>query len=202
MRLLYLLVTLLLVTSCGLNKIRFTRVPQVISISDNQVIKELSTKRNPKIITADQSVEEVHEFIDINKQQTNIDHFESGEVHSELPEIVADSSDLSDTERQIIEWQAQKAEYNAKRSAINSSIFIPSIGFGILASILIGSSIPFFVGLLIGLAFMILGILLYVRSSRSRYITEKGEKILRWALIGIILNSLAIAGLITFIFLL
>ncbi|MFT5857945.1 MAG: hypothetical protein ACI865_000029 [Flavobacteriaceae bacterium] len=201
MRLLFLLVTLLIVSSCGLNKIRFTRVPQVISISGDRAMQEVSTERNSQGLTADQSVE-VPQLIEINEQPTTTDQTELEAAHIDLPETITDSSDLTDTERQIIEWQAQKAEYNAKRSAINSAIFIPSIALGIGASFLIGSSIPFFVGLAIGLAFMIIGIVLYVRSSRSRYITEKGDKILRWALIGIIINSLAIAGIITFIFLL
>jgi hypothetical protein len=202
MRILYLLVTLLIVTSCGFNKIRFTHAPQVISISEDREVKKIANRFDFEVFTQDESAEEVPWLIDINERQTDVDLIENEEVYLDLSEIVSDSSDLTDTERQIIEWQAQKAEYNAKRSAINSAIFIPSIALGIGASFLIGSSIPFFVGLAIGLAFMILGIVLYTRASRSRYITAKGERIMRWALVGIIVNSLAIAGLITFIFLL
>jgi len=174
----------------------------VISISDDKAKKEVHSTDDAIVTEQDLSLEEVNPDNELVEHLPSLDQVEIETLHLDLPDVVTDSSDLTDTERQIIEWQAQKAEYNAKRSLINSSIFVPSVALGILGSFLIGSSIPFFAGLLIGLAFMILGILLYIRSSKSRYITEKGEKFLRWALVGVILNSLAIAGLITFIFLL
>lgn len=190
MRLLILGITLILISSCGHQKIRFTKMPQVIDVSVNEIEnshnEEVATLRETQIITSNPEKA-------IRVTDTKILDLEFiPEELVDLPETVQDSTELTDTEKQIIEWQALKAEHHAKRSALNSAIFIPTIIVGGLFTLLTNSLIPLLVGLIIALSLLVLGIVYYKRSAGSRYITPKGEKFLKVAIIALIVNAVAI----------
>ncbi|MDG2441077.1 MAG: hypothetical protein P8M19_05350 [Crocinitomicaceae bacterium] len=190
MRLLLLGITLILISSCGHHKIRFIRMPEVVRVSNDSDQAQTDPSSDFRALS---QIEEGTIVISSNDSQ----FFETDPTEAEVVSsmTIQDSTELTDTEQQIIEWQAIKAEHTAKRATLNSALFLPAIALGIGAVFLTGSMIPFFVGALIGLVFLILGIIYYKRASGSRYITQKGERFLNYALIILIANALIIAAL-------
>ncbi len=198
MRLLLFGIVLILISSCGHHKIRFTRMPEVIELSPKTVkdpTNNRSDNQHQSLVSETEIVQTSHNSSLIDQEVAAL---EQGFLV--IPRTKQDSTELTDTEKQIIEWQAQKAEHNAKRSTLNSALFLPSVALGVISSFLIGSSIPAIVGAIIGLALLVLGILYYGRASGSRYITPKGERFLKIALITMILNGAAVAVLTLLLF--
>jgi hypothetical protein len=165
-------------------------MPEVVRVSNDSDQAQTDPSSDFRALS---QIEEGTIVISSNDSQFfETDPTEAGVVSSMT---IQDSTELTDTEQQIIEWQAKKAEHTAKRATLNSALFLPAIALGIGAVFLTGSMIPFFVGALIGLAFLILGIIYYKRASGSRYITQKGERFLNYALIILIANAVIIAAL-------
>ncbi|MFT5777377.1 MAG: cation transport ATPase [Crocinitomicaceae bacterium] len=198
MRLLYVLITILFLTSCGTGKIRLVRHQKIIETNetleslaekDFTPTDELEVRPNLKT-TQDVSYDR---SIDISDESI-LGHEQLTVLESQLPIIPEDSTNVNAPDKAEIARYALKAEKNALRSTIFSALFIFFVGLMILMAFLFWQSfIPPLVAMILALVSFTLGIAFYSKSAKSRYITARGQRLQLTALVFIIVDSLFIA---------
>jgi Flp pilus assembly protein TadB len=208
MRLLYLLTTVLILSSCGTGKIRLVRHQKIIETNEtleSLANKELSPKGDQVSSPTFKTTPSANDTRpDAFSDQTTSEQEQQTITESQFPQIPEDSTTLSAQDKADIEYEALRAEKTARGSAIFSALFIFFVALSILLSFLLWiffNPIPTIVALAAAVISYIVGIILYIKARRSRYITSRGERLQRTSLGFIIANSLLILLFTVLIFL-
>ncbi|MFT5857944.1 MAG: hypothetical protein ACI865_000028 [Flavobacteriaceae bacterium] len=183
-----LILSITLISSCGYNRIRYTKAISTPTEERSQTIKD---QRNSDLINDNVEVpSSLNE--NIRAEEITVESSENEptifSVEHLLPnEQPSDTMEAADAIPEDVVYRALRAEKNATAATV---LFITgTVGLVFIA---------FFAFIITGV-----GLFLYIRSKRSRFITERGERQLRKAKIALIVNlvvilllTILIAGLI------
>lgn len=173
MRYVYLIVTIVVLASCGNQKIRFSRVQ---SKKQTVVIVDEGTRASIKSIQKSESkqLEEIASKEPIETVSAPADEVENvvKEVNSlpTEPESAIEEKQLPADDEKVA--QALEAEKNAKRAS------------GLLIAALPG----YFLFLIPGLILTVIGAIYYHKAKRAQYISQKGQNTLQVARIFYIID--------------
>lgn len=185
MKLIYILFITLLITSCHVSRIK--KVPaEIVNITENQepvareeqaIFHAVDGEKAEQTYSSSEDQASISEEIPIGEQSVGLQSI------PETKRIIEDEPDQND---KIV--QAMRAERHALLAHSE-----------LLAAFVTSLVAVFFLPMLaVAITLLILGAVQYARGSRSRYITELGEKRLRMAksliILVSILSTLVIAG--------
>lgn len=202
MRILGLLFALLLISSCGMNRLRFTKAEKSTierPIASASISKEESPILQPQTNIIPEAVTELPEIVSPDEEEI-ISENNSPEPRKRInlrsiledgPAVVNDTIRVeSDADADYIERKAKSAERMARSSVILSIAFPVLL---VTTSVLIaftGDFIILFLGLLVlALACYFASIGLFIGAQSSRYITERGNRLRVAAMIMVIINT-------------
>lgn len=172
-----LILSITLISSCGFNRIRYTKAITKPAEERSQTIKNQGSSplftdniEAPMRLTADLRVEEI-------TKEWNVSESTIFSIERLLPsEKPSDTMETADDIPGNVVYRAHKAEKNASTAIV---LFITgTVGVFFIA---------FFAFILTGV-----GLWFYIRSNRSRFITEHGERQLRRAKIALIVNLVVV----------
>ncbi len=168
----FIVLLFFIATSCGYQQIRFTKVAKLervqTSITDSKV-KPTKNQIRTDAITSELELEnEVVSGNEIIEDQPTI-------LEVQLVEKAAIPTDTLDAQSDLPEDVVYLAKKAANRASTAKALFITSSIFLFI--------LPFF-----AFIFTFIGLWFYIKSNRSRFITEAGEAHLRKAKIALIVN--------------
>lgn len=203
MRILGLLFALLLISSCGMNRLRFTKAEKSVterpiatsSISEEKKVSTFQSQTNivPEAVTELPEVIalEEEEITSENNSPERKKRINLRSIFPNSPTVVTDTVRVeSNADADYIARKAKSAERMARSSVILSIAFPVLL---VTTSALIaftGDFIIIFLGLLVlALACYFASIGLFIGAQSSRYITERGNRLRVAAMIMVIINT-------------
>ncbi|MFK7787827.1 MAG: hypothetical protein AB8B56_22080 [Crocinitomicaceae bacterium] len=209
MRFIFFLLITVILTACGHQKIRFSRVakkqkvveiseiPSLKKKSETVLIEHLSEEPAVALESTTNSSSTSEEDESIREELTQELRVQSLEETSKsFPNTVEDSTRVSREEANIITEEALQAEKDGTLSMIFGILFyaIGILGFIVLVIAAFGGGEPVFIIAAIAMGILsfvsvIASMILGVKSLRAAYNTPKGK---RRAIVGVVLSGVAI----------